>query len=110
MATKHQTGPRLTITGTCSPCEHLRMLSRLPASHVPTPPRQYCAHPEIKGRTPREIGGKQKATPAWCPLFPAARLALARSVVAEAEPLALPLPGDAPVNPKPATWDDGERR
>lgn len=44
------------------------------------------------------------------PDLPAARLALARGIVAEAEPLALPLPGDGAVNPKPATWDDGERR
>lgn len=68
-------GPALAIVGKCAGCKHLRMLSRFPASHVPTAPRQYCAHPEIKGRTPREIGGNQKPTPVWCPEMGLARAA-----------------------------------
>lgn len=76
MATSTRKGPALAVVGSCSHCDHLRMLSRFPVSHVPTAPRQHCAHPEIKGRTPREIGGSQKATPDWCPEMSAARLAL----------------------------------
>ena len=107
--TATQTGPRLTITGTCEGCCWLRIGVRDPRLGARL--NAACVHPT------RNDGGiifakssKAPTMPTDCPDLPAARLALARGIVAEAEPLALPLPGDAPVNPKPATWDDGERR
>ena len=81
-----QAGPRLTITGTCEGCAHLR------TSNVVL----TCSHPQIrKGLTGFAIIATKASHEAWdmrgdvrhdCPLLPAARLALARSVVAEAEP------------------------
>ena len=81
-----QTGPRLTITGTCEGCAHLR------TSNVVL----TCSHPQIrKGLTGFAIIATKASHEAWdmrgdvrhdCPLLPAARLALARSVVAGDRP------------------------
>mgnify|MGYP003502347713 FL=1 len=79
-----QTGPRLTITGTCEGCCHLRI-----GNAVLT-----CSHPQIrKGPTGVAIVSMKAKHEDWdmrgnmrhdCPELPAARLALARSVVVEA--------------------------
>lgn len=75
-----QTGPRLTLTGTCEGCAHLRT-----SSVVLT-----CSHPQIrKGLTGFAIIATKASHEAWdmrgnmrhdCPELPAARLALARSI------------------------------
>lgn len=93
-----RTGPLLRIEGSCEGCEHLSDDGG----------GAWCGAPGKQGNG--WIGWRSGPTPAWCPELSAARLALARGIVAEAEPLTLPLPGDAAVNPKPATWDDGGRR
>ena len=101
-----QTGPRLTITGRCEGCAWLHPIGAIRGLVF------FCNEPSKRVgefAKPTEIG-RRPVTPAWCPELPAARLALARSVVAEAQPLAIPPPGDAAVNPKPATWDDGSGR
>ena len=70
-----QTGPRLTIAGSCEGCEHLRTDARHPTGRwrVTT-----CAHSDAPyGRGAIvDLEGQGKATPAWCPELPAARLAL----------------------------------
>ena len=71
-----QTGPRLRVVSECTDCEHLREKSY--AAQGDSGYVVSCAHPDGKGR----IGDTTWATPAWCPELPAARLALARSVVA----------------------------
>ena len=59
-----QTGPRLTITGTCEGC----------CWHaVPVPGERRCTEPSAQRKIARSVGAK---APAWCPELPAARLAL----------------------------------
>lgn len=78
-----QTGPRLTITGTarayigpgakvattCFPCEFLTHRGG----------QSYCRHDPMNGAHIGRTGGTYE-TPVTCPLLPAARLALARSI------------------------------
>ena len=69
-----QTGPRLTIAASCEGC----------AWHaVPVPGERRCTEPSAQRKIARSVGAK---APAWCPELPAARLALARSVVAAEAP------------------------
>ena len=78
-----QTGPRLRIEGSCEGCCHLRTGNVVLA----------CSHPQIrKEPTGVAIVSMKAKHEAWdmrgnmrhdCPELPAARLALARSVVAE---------------------------
>ena len=80
-----QTGPRLVITGTCEGCCHLRTGNVVLA----------CSHPQIrKEPTGVAIVSMKAKHEAWdmrgnmrhdCPELPAARLALARSMVAAAD-------------------------
>ena len=79
-----QTGPRLTIVGTCEGCCHLRSDTRHPVRRFRV---TTCAHAEAPfGRGAIiDLEGQGTATPAWCPELHAARLALARSVVAAAD-------------------------
>ena len=75
-----QTGPRLTIAGTCEGC----------CWHaVPVPGERRCTEPSAQRKIARSVGAK---APAWCPELSAARLALARSVVVEGP---FPRAGDA---------------
>ena len=81
-----QTGPRLVITGTCEGCCHLRTGNVVLA----------CSHPQIrKEPTGVAIVSMKAKHESWdmrgnmrhdCPELPAARLALARSVVAAEAP------------------------
>jgi hypothetical protein len=64
-------GPRLTIAGTCAGCAHL--------SWSTCKAERADAVSDALGK-PIPWPGE---TPAWCPLLPAARLALARSVVGD---------------------------
>lgn len=101
-----RTGPTLAIAGTCEGCRWLHPIGAIRGLVY------FCNEPSKRVgelAIPTEIGSRP-ATPAWCPELAPARLALARAIVAEAQPLALPLPGDGMPNPKPATWDNGERR
>ena len=76
-------GPTLTIAGSCEGCA---LLGRAEAV-------THCMHDDTKKRadsgivsfTGRDMpAGHDSSTPAWCPLLPAARLALARGIVEEA--------------------------
>ena len=79
MATQ-QTGPRLTIAGTCEGCAWLT-----PAKIGGRDSRfMRCTHPKVTKDA--RLFPRNGATPAWCPELPAARLALARSVVAAEAP------------------------
>jgi hypothetical protein len=72
MASATRQGPALTITGTCEGCAFLD-----PEESWSRGKRaMLCVEPSLLGRGPRYIGGLRSATPAWCPLLPAARLAL----------------------------------
>lgn len=75
-----QTGPRLTVEGSCEGCAWLRVEeSRRTArsrSRV-----ILCAHPKAREDGMISATGTHKQTPAWCPLLPAARLALGRELV-----------------------------
>lgn len=86
-----QTGPRLATAGSCEGCEWLRVEeSRRTArsrSRV-----ILCGHPKAREDGMISATGTHKQTPAWCPELPAARLALARAVVAEGP---FPRTGDA---------------
>lgn len=98
-----RTGPSLAIVASCDGCEHFaRGIVYAHCEH------EGQGHPRRRGFQTAVAGPTD--SPDWCPLLSPARLALAREIVAGAEPLALPLPGEAPINPKPATWDNGERR
>lgn len=71
-------GPALTIAGNCEGCGHAHRLG---------PPMDgewlyQCSNPNA---TPEQHEHMWTSpTPAWCPLLPAARLALARGIVEEA--------------------------
>lgn len=64
-----QTGPRLRVESSCIGCDRL-----IPGGE--RPPQCLAMAGRMMPTT--------SPTPAWCPELPAARLALARSVVAEA--------------------------
>ena len=74
-----QTGPRLTISPSCEGCEH-RTWSANTSPVVALQSHRVCAHPAMGRRVLIDA-----STPADCPELPAARLALARSVVAAAD-------------------------
>ena len=75
MASDARQGPALTITGTCEGCRHL----------AGTGNDLACRHPDAPpGATPYETLVGIEPTDG-CPLLPAARLALARGIVAEAD-------------------------
>lgn len=105
-----QTGPRLTLTltGTCEGCAHLRT-----SSVVLT-----CSHPQIrKGLTGFAIIATKASHEAWdmrgnmrhdCPELPAARLALARSVVSEAQLAHAAEVRASIVAANPGAWPDME--
>ena len=68
-----QTGPRLRIEGSCEGCAWHAVL---------VPGERRCTEPSAQRKIARSVGAK---APAWCPELPAARLALARSMVAAAD-------------------------
>jgi len=80
-----RSGPRLTITGTCEGCAHLITDARDP--RLGRGPHAACVHPSrANGGL---IFGRARGPwpmPADCPEMGRARIALARSVVAEASP------------------------
>lgn len=84
MATGKRTGPLLRIEGSCEGCAWPRVEeahpSARPSTHV-----TLCAHPLRRWGGVISATGTHKVTPDWCPELRAARLALARSIVAEAE-------------------------
>ena len=82
-----QTGPRLTIIGTCEGCEHLRHVERRYDGDEHTYRITVCAHEKAQRNNAGEpmamhdSGGPNRRTPPTCPELPAARLALARGIV-----------------------------
>jgi len=74
MTTTRQ-GPALTITGTCEGCCYLGRSIVARSCHSPLL-GEPCLLPRAEDAT----------IPAWCPLLPAARLALARRIVADSAP------------------------
>jgi hypothetical protein len=72
-----QTGPRLTITASCEGCCHVVDDRGVPLCALMGPPRGPIDRITFSLRT-------DWCTPDWCPELSAARLALARGIVAEA--------------------------
>ena len=75
-----QTGPRLTIAGSCDGCCHLRGEEKVSRPRLIVSYVYHCGQPTMLkvhpfGAKPRKIG-RTPATPAWCPELSAARLAL----------------------------------
>ena len=77
MATTTRQGPALRIEGSCDGCAHLARITSDESARICN--HEHTAQPHHRLMTTGE------PTPAWCPLLPAARLALARGIVAEAE-------------------------
>ena len=67
-------GPLTKAVTTCFPCEFLTHRGG----------QSYCRHEPMNGAHIGRTGGTYE-TPPTCPLLPAARLALARRIVAEAD-------------------------
>lgn len=74
-STDNRIGPLLTIVASCLDCDRLRFDFDV----------YRCAHPKASSVAEPMLcsATREPTTPAWCPELPAARLALARSVVTE---------------------------
>jgi hypothetical protein len=77
-------GPKLTIVASCSGCayEHGEHYSIEDGNDVDSGFNVYCTHTEAPGRRTAHgvrIGDTDWNTPAWCPLFSAARVELLKA-------------------------------
>lgn len=75
MASDKRSGPLLRVEGSCLDCDHLRLDADV----------YRCAHPKASSVAEPMIcsAHREPRPPPLCPELPAARLALARGIVAE---------------------------
>lgn len=69
-------GPALTVAGSCAGCKHFHNGS----AHTACTHKDVCGYHVISRRSTM-----RRETPAWCPLLPAARVALGRELAKEGE-------------------------
>lgn len=73
-------GPRLTVVATCDGCPRLATVGAWTFCRSYDPALNNDSDPDS---SPGTLYGAPPVTPAWCPLFPEARAALGRELVAE---------------------------